>query len=204
MDAEFRDGRYLLSVDPIELRTISSVLLLFPGSVTDQAFEDLVGITKEESEKFRSQLGLRTRCARRRVLLAELERSGQVDEFVARLLPGRPAERSLRELREALWSVALTHVTAIESGPRDGDVLTEAGLGRIIGAISELPGGDALLREAAEAEDVAVRFAVAGQWPELDRVEALRVLRDVQLDHSRPRLGYGAEMAAALLRGEGG
>ncbi|MEU0940415.1 hypothetical protein [Embleya sp. NPDC005971] len=203
MDAEFRDGRYLLSVDPIELRTISSVLLLFPGSVTDQAFEDLVGITKEESEKFRSQLNLRTRSARREVMLAELEHAGRVDEFVAGLLPG-PAGRSLPELRESLWSAARTHVKAVEFGTLEEDVLSEAGVGRIIAAISELPGGEALLRQAAEAEDAAVRFAVAGQWRELDRSTALRVLHDFELDNSRPLLGYPARMVAALLRGEDG
>jgi hypothetical protein len=198
MDAEFRDGKYLLSLDPSELKTVSNILLLFPADVTEEAFEDLVGTTKEEAEKLRFQLALRTRQARRAAILRELEGSGRISDLLAELIPDL-IDAPLPRLREALRSSAAAHVMAIESGTVEQEVLTEAVLRRIIHAISGMPEGPSMLRELAEDGGLAERFAMAGNWEGLDRPWALRLLRSIELDYSRPMLSHSARMTAALL-----
>jgi hypothetical protein len=199
MDAEFRDGGYLLSLDPLELKVILNVLLLFPDEVTAEAFEDLVGITKQDSEKLRFQLDLRTRLAKRTAILRDLEGSGRISGLLTEMIPDSTGA-SHQELRKALRNSADAHVAAIESGTVEQEVLTEEVLRQVIQVISDAPEGRSVLRESVEAGSLAERFATAGHWGDLDRTTALRILRSFSLDHSRPLLSRSARMTAALLR----
>lgn len=78
-------------------------------------------------------------------------------------------------------------------------MLTGAGLARVVRVLSDAPAGRAALRASADAEDAAVRYAVAAHWRELHPSTALRVLREIERDRSRPLLGDAARTAAALL-----
>ncbi|MET7301208.1 hypothetical protein [Embleya sp. NPDC005575] len=124
------------------------------------------------------------------------------DGCLAGVMP-EPSGTLLRDTREALRSSVHAHVAAIESGTPEQEVLAEAGVARVIQAIADMPEGETALRESAEGEDLAVRYVVAGLWRGLDRSAALRILRDMDLDYSRPLLSYSAQMAAALLLSEG-